>query len=142
IDTKKTGTKTYTFTPDADQCANEITIDIETADEIKPVFAQIGPFCLNSAAETLSLISENGIAGTWNPVTIATGTKGKTTYTFTPGPWQCATLVSIDIEITDEIIPLVANTGPFCFNSSAPALSLVSENGIKGTWNPATIEIS
>lgn len=142
IDTKTKGMKTYTFTPDADQCAIKVEIDIETTEENEPVFAEIGPFCLNSAAATLSPVSENGITGTWNPATITTGTKGKTTYTFTPEPGQCAVSVSIDIEITDEIIPLFANTGPFCLNSIAPELSLVSDNGIKGTWNPATIEIS
>ncbi|MBK6281824.1 MAG: hypothetical protein IPF54_03400 [Draconibacterium sp.] len=140
IDTKTKGTKTYIFTPDADQCATEVLIDIEITDEIKPLFTAIGPFCLNSAAPALSLISENGIKGTWNPAGIETGTIGTKQYTFAPDPSQCAVPVTIDIEITDEIIPLFANTGPFCLNSTAPALSLVSDNGITGSWNPATIE--
>ncbi|MCB8963409.1 MAG: gliding motility-associated C-terminal domain-containing protein [Bacteroidales bacterium] len=140
IDTKTKGMNTYKFTPDADQCAVEVEIEVEITDEIEPVFAAIGPFCLNSTAATLSPVSENGITGTWNPATITTGTKGKTTYTFTPDPGQCAISVSIDIEITDEIIPLFVNTGPFCLNSAAATLSPVSDNGITGTWNPAIIE--
>ena len=140
IDTKTKGTKTYKFTPDADQCATEVLTDIEITDEIKPLFAAIGPFCLNTTVPALTLVSDNGITGDWNPATITSGTKGKTTYTFTPDPGQCAVPVTIDIEITDEITPLFANTGPFCLNSVAPALSLISDNGIKGLWNPATIE--
>ncbi len=47
--TDATGTTTYTFTPDAGQCAVEFTMDIEITDELVPVFAQLGPFCLNTA---------------------------------------------------------------------------------------------
>lgn len=140
IDTNAKGKTTYTFTPDADQCATPVSFEIEVSDEITPVFAAFGPFCLNSVVPALPLLSDNKIKGAWNPATIATGTKGKTSYAFTPNPGQCAVPVTIDIEITDEIAPLFAKLGPFCLNSVAPAFSLVSDNGITGTWNPATIE--
>jgi hypothetical protein len=140
IDTKAKGKTTYTFTPDADQCATPVSFEIEVSDEITPVFAAPGPLCLNSVAPALPLVSENKISGTWNPATIATGTNGITTYTFTPHPEQCAVPATIEIEITDEIEPLFANLGPFCLNSVAPLLSHISDNGITGTWNPASIE--
>jgi hypothetical protein len=139
IDTKTKGTKKYTFTPDADQCATPVSLDIQVSDEVKPLFAAKGPFCLKSMAPVLPLISDNGITGTWDPAAIATGTTGKTTYTFTPDPGQCAIPVSIDIEIANDIQPIFATFGPFCLNSVAPALPIISDNGIKGKWAPATI---
>ncbi len=139
ISTATTGTTTYTFTPDAGQCAVEFTMDIEITDELVPVFAQLGPFCQNTAAPALPLTSDNGITGTWSPAAISTATTGTTTYTFTPDAGQCAVEFTMDIEITDELVPVFAQLGPFCQNTAAPALPLTSDNGITGTWLPATI---
>ncbi len=139
ISTAATGTTTYTFTPDAGQCAVEFTMDIEITDELVPVFAQLGPFCQNTAAPALPLTSDNGITGTWLPATISTAATGTTTYTFTPDAGQCAVEFTMDIEITDELVPVFAQLGPFCQNTAAPALPLTSDNGITGTWLPATI---
>jgi gliding motility-associated-like protein len=139
IDTKTKGTKTYTFTPGPDQCASAITIGIEVTDEIKPVFAALGPFCVNSIAPALPLLSDNKIKGTWDPAKVETSTDGKFKYEFTPEPGQCAVPVIIVIEITDEREPLFAAIGPFCLNSVAPPLPPVSRNGITGTWDPAKI---
>lgn len=140
IDTKTKGTKTYTFTPDADQCADPLNVAIEVTDEIKPVFLALGPFCVNSNTGDLPLVSDNNITGTWNPGKIGTGTIGKFDYLFTPDPDQCAVPVVIVIEITDEIKPLFAALGPFCLNSVAPPLPAVSDNNIKGKWDPAKVE--
>jgi hypothetical protein len=139
IDTKTKGTANYTFTPDADQCATEVLIKVEITDEIIPIFSTISPFCLNSAAPALSLISENGITGTWNPAKIITNNPGIYTYKFTPDPGQCSAPVSMDIEISDEIIPLLGALDPYCLNSVAPDFPLVLENGITGTWIPSKI---
>ncbi|GAB1451525.1 hypothetical protein MASR2M47_15810 [Draconibacterium sp.] len=103
IDTKTKGKKTYTFTPDADQCADPLNVLIEVTDEIKPVFLALGPFCVNSDAGDLPLVSDNKITGTWKPEKIETDSVGKFDYTFTPDPDQCAVPVVIVIEITDEI---------------------------------------
>ena len=45
----------------------------------------------------------------------------------------------MDIEIVPEIIPTFVQIGPLCLNSTAPDLPLISDNGITGTWSPATI---
>ena len=45
INTAVAGTVTYTFTPDAGQCAGEVTMDIEVTPEITPTFTQIGQIC-------------------------------------------------------------------------------------------------
>src|SRR5690606_37368038 len=135
IETSVLGTVSYTFTPDAGQCAVPVTIEIEITNEIKPLFANLGPFCLNSVSTSLPQVSDNYISGEWNPAKVETDKTGTFTYTFTPDAGQCAVPVSIEIEISDEIEPLFAVPGPFCLNSATTDLPTVSENGISGTWN-------
>ncbi len=142
INTSTVGTTTYTFTPAAGQCAVPVTMDIVITTQITPTFTQIGPLCQNSAAPTLPGTSNNGITGTWSPATINTSTVGTTTYTFTPAAGQCAGPVTMDIVITTQITPTFTQIGPLCQNSTAPTLPGTSNNGITGTWSPATINTS
>jgi gliding motility-associated-like protein len=139
ITTNATGTFTYTYTPDADQCAIVTTLDITITDEITPTFAGIGPLCLNSTAPLLELISLEGITGTWSPAVIATSATGTFTYTFTPDAGQCSVEYTMTIVIDDEITPEFAQIGPLCLNSTPPALPTTSINGITGSWTPAVI---
>ena len=78
------------------------------------------------------------LTGTWSPATINTATAGTTTYTFTPTD-ACATTASITVVITALVTPTFDPVGPFCQNSTPTALPLISNNGINGTWSPATI---
>ena len=142
INTSTVGTSIYTFTPDAGQCAEEVSVDIEITNLITPIFEAIGPFCQNSSAPDLPATSTTGITGTWSPATINTSTVGISTYTFTPDAGQCAEEVTIDIEITSSITPIFEAIGPFCQNSYAPDLPATSTTGITGTWSPATINTS
>ena len=48
-------------------------------------------------------------------------------------------LLSVDITIDVQITPIFTAIGPLCIGAAAPALPAVSNNGITGTWNPATI---
>ncbi|MCK7510688.1 MAG: hypothetical protein MZV70_45925 [Desulfobacterales bacterium] len=142
ITTSAIGTTEYNFTPDAGQCAVPEKMIIKITDKIKPIFAQAGPFCKNSVAPLLPLVSTDGIKGTWNPGIITTSMAGVSAYKFTPDAGQCAVPVTIDITITDEIKPLFVQLGPLCQNSVAPLLPAVSTNGITGTWNPKIITTS
>src|SRR5688500_3483240 len=45
----------------------------------------------------------------------------------------------MSFEITNQITPTFTQLGPLCQNSSAPPLPGTSNNGITGTWSPATI---
>src|SRR6188768_2708336 len=139
ISTAAAGTTTYTFTPDAGQCASPASIDITIAAQVTPVFTAIGPLCVGATAPALPATSNNGINGTWNPATISTATAGTTTYTFTPDAGQCASSASIDITIAAQVTPVFTAIGPLCVGATAPALPATSNNGINGTWNPATI---
>ena len=141
INTAVAGTVTYTFTPDAGQCAAQTTMDIVVTTQITPTFTQIAPVCQNATAPVLPLISTNGITGTWNPAVISTTTAGTVTYTFTPEPvaGQCFTSPTMDIVVTPEITPAFTQIAPVCQNTTAPVLPLTSTNGITGTWNPSVI---
>ncbi len=46
---------------------------------------------------------------------------------------------SADLTINSSITPLFTQLGPLPLNSIPPALPLISENGITGTWNPSAI---
>jgi hypothetical protein len=140
ISTAAAGTITYTFTPDAGQCATATTtLDVTVTDPVTPTFDPIGALCVGAAAPGLPAVSNNNITGTWNPATISTATAGTITYTFTPAAGQCANPVSIDVTVAAQITPVFTAIGPLCVGAAAPGLPAVSNNNITGTWNPATI---
>jgi|GEM_PF-920652 len=139
IRTDSVGTTTYTFTPDAGQCATVTTMSVTVGESIEPLFVALGPYCKNAVADTLALVSNNGISGTWNPAVIRTDSVGTTTYTFTPDAGQCASVTTMSVTVGESIEPLFAALGPYCKNAVADTLALVSTNGISGTWNPAVI---
>ena len=43
------------------------------------------------------------------------------------------------VTITTQVTPTFNPIGPLCQNSTPTALPLISNNGITGTWSPATI---
>jgi hypothetical protein len=52
---------------------------------------------------------------------------------------QCAVNTTMIIVVTTQVTPTFTQLGPLCQNSAAPTLPLTSNNGITGTWSPATI---
>ena len=96
-----TRTTTYTFTPDANQCAVPVMLIITIGTDIIPTFEAIGPYCSGTAIANLPTISLNGILGTWSSTIVNTQT---TIYTFTPDAGQCAVSTVLNIEIAEPII--------------------------------------
>jgi gliding motility-associated-like protein len=131
-----TNSGTYTFTPNANQCATTTTMSINI-NTINPTFNTITPICINNTAPDLQTTSNNGIIGTWSPLTVSNTASG--TYTFTPNPNQCATVVSINIIVNPYLNPTFTQIAPLCSGSENIVLPLSSIEGITGTWNPATI---
>jgi gliding motility-associated-like protein len=129
-----TRTTTYTFTPDANQCAVSVPLTITISDQIIPAFVQVGPYCSGATIPDLPTTSTNNITGTWSP---AINNIQTTEYTFTPDTGQCGTISTMTISISDEITPIFAQVGPYCAGSTIPALPTTSINGVTGTWNPA-----
>src|SRR4029079_16157860 len=106
----------------------------------RPVFHASGPLCVGATAPALPTLSNNGITGTWNPAKISTAAAGTTTYTFTPDASQCATATTtVDVTVTGPVTPTFDPIGNLCIGATAPPLPAASNNGINGTWNPATI---
>jgi gliding motility-associated-like protein len=128
---------TYTFTPNAGQCAVPITLSITVISLTTPNFAAIPAFCSGSTPPTLSNTSPNGISGTWSPATINNTTSGA--YIFTPNAGQCATTQTLNITVTPQTIPNFAAIPAFCSGSTAPVLGNTSPNGVIGTWSPSIV---
>ncbi len=121
-------------------CDSVVSVTVTVHPQVTPTFTQLGPFCENSLPPALPGTSLNGITGTWSPATITTTVTGPTTYTFTPNTAsQCGLPTTMVITITPQVLPTFTQLGPFCENSTPPALPGTSLNGITGTWSPATI---
>ena len=140
ISTSTLGTADYTFTPDPGQCAADYTMSVLVSNSIVPKFSIPDQYCLASTPDPLPVVSNNGITGTWSPVSISTASIGKTTYTFTPDAGQCGEIVKKEITI---ILPGSPPTFSFqkvlCQNSVPPKLPTVSDGGVSGTWSPSVI---
>lgn len=134
ISTVIPGTTTYTFSPNAGQCATSTTLDLTVNPTVTPTFDPIAPLCLGSTAPILPTISTNGIAGNWSS-NVSTATAGTSTYVFTPSGNQCTTAATIDITITQEITPTFNPISVLCIGSTPPLLPNTSNNGIIGNWS-------
>jgi hypothetical protein len=127
-----TATTTYTFTPTAGQCATTATMSVTVNNSVMPVFTQVAAICQGSSF-TLPTTSNNGVTGTWSP---AVNNNETTTYTFTPTAGQCATTVTMSVNVNNSITPVFTQIAPICQGSSF-TLPTTSANGVTGTWSPA-----
>jgi gliding motility-associated-like protein len=138
ISTSTVGTSTYSFTPDAGQCAVVATLDVTiTAPNITPTFTAIAPICQNGTAPTLPTTSNNGITGSWSG-TIDTTTVGTQLINFTPDAGQCAVATSISVTITAPTTPSFNALAAVCQGSATVTIPSTSTNGVTGTWSPAS----
>ncbi|MGG9972196.1 gliding motility-associated C-terminal domain-containing protein [Ferruginibacter sp. SUN002] len=138
VSTATAGTTTYTFTPNAGQCATTTSLQVTVASSITPAFAVIAPICVGATPPALPTISTNNITGSWSPATINTATAGTATYTFTPDAGQCATAsTTVQVTITTPVTPTFAPLTAVCQGATAPILPTTSTNGFTGTWSPA-----
>jgi gliding motility-associated-like protein len=88
-----TSNGTYTFTPDANQCATAFTYSVNVTPEVIPTFGFGNSLtaCQGVSVQVLlPTLSNNSISGTWDPSTIDASILGQTIYTFTPDNGQCA----------------------------------------------------
>jgi len=133
------GTTIYTFSPAPGQCGTTATMSILITNQVTPTFNPIGPLCQNSPDPILPTTSTNGIVGSWMPSTINTSVVGTSNYTFTPTANQCGTKTTMDVLVTTSMQPTFIQIGPLCQKSTPPQFPKTSDNGINGTWSPATI---
>jgi hypothetical protein len=105
-------TTTYTFTPDAGQCATTETMTITVNPNITPTFTQVPAICSAETLSALTTTSNNGIIGTWSPALNNTAT---TTYTFTPTASQCVTTATMTITVNPlPLTPTGTSNQSFC----------------------------
>ena len=130
-----TATTTYTFTPDAGQCARTTTMTINVG-STTPTFDSVAAICPGATLAPLPTTSTNGgITGTWSPPLDNTQT---TTYTFTPTSGACISTATLTIQVlSPTIVPTFNDVPPICPNGVINALPTTSLNGITGTWSPA-----
>ncbi|MBU3659987.1 MAG: T9SS type B sorting domain-containing protein [Flavobacteriales bacterium] len=135
ISTSAIGTQTYTFTPNANQCALNTSMTISISALVTPTFTQVGPLCQNTAA-TLPTNSTNtpSIIGTWNSSTVNTTTVGTNMYTFTPNANQCASTATMNIQIiTNPTITLTPQT--ICAGQTLTINPTVTPTGGNYLWS-------
>lgn len=133
-----TVTATYTFTPYAGYCAESTSMTVFVNPSGTPTFDPIPPICAGDPIPTLPIQSKEGIDGTWNPAVVDNQQTGM--YTFTPNAGLCISTVQLVITVGPPQPPLFTPISPFCEGSTqVPTLPNVSDNGVSGTWNPATI---
>ncbi|MFO7703229.1 MAG: T9SS type B sorting domain-containing protein [Psychroflexus maritimus] len=121
----------YSFTPDEEECANEVNVNIEIIETIVPNFNLPDEVCENQDFE-LPTLSENEISGTWSP---AFGQAENEVYTFTPLEEFCATTTSVNIQLIPDVTPEFDLPEQICVGDSL-LLPTNSINGIAGEWSP------
>ncbi len=140
IDNANSGT--YTFTPDAGQCATTTTLTVTVTPRTTPTFS-FGTsltICTGDTAPTLITTSDNTIPGTWFPTTVDNANSG--TYTFTPDVGQCATTTTLTVTVTPQTTPTFSfgTSLTICSGDAVPVLPNASNNSINGTWSPTTVD--
>jgi large repetitive protein len=140
IDNNSSGS--YTFTPDAGQCAVSTTINVTVNAIVDPTFS-FGTslsICAGNPVPALPSTSDNSITGSWSPATVSNTTSG--TYTFTPAAGECANTATFTVTVTANSIPAFSfgTSLTICAGETVPALPPVSSNGFNGTWSPASVD--
>ncbi len=125
-------TTTYTFTPNAGQCATTATMTVTVGNNVTPIFSQVAAICPGGSF-TLPTTSTNGVTGTWSP---AINNNATTTYTFTPNAGQCATTATMTVSVNNSVAPIFSQVAAICPGGSF-TLPTTSTNGVTGTWSPA-----
>ena len=140
IDTSIIGLTNYTFTPDGTlPCAIPTTVVVTISNPILPDFAPIPSICAGTTVPSLGTIAPNGITGLWSPTTIDNANSAS--YVFTPDAGQCATIQTLNVNITaPNINPSFAVIPDVCSGTVAPSLATTSPTGITGSWSPTTID--
>lgn len=90
-----TQTSNYIFSPNEENCIQNVTMTITVNDLITPTF-NIDDICIGQTIETLPEVSNEGISGAWSP---SINNLITTTYLFTPDIDQCANSVTETIEV-------------------------------------------
>ena len=119
------------------QTGIRVAINATVTPSESTTFDPIDPIC-EGDSNPLPTTDINGVTGSWSPAFDATTT---TDYSFTPDPGQCATTPApVQVVVNPIVTPAFDSIDPICAGDSIAPLPITSNNGITGTWNPATID--
>jgi len=140
VDNQNSGT--YSFTPDAGQCAIPTAFTVTINPNITPTFSFgiLLTICNGGTVPVLPHTSTNGITGIWTPAVVDNQNAGL--YTFTPTAGQCAKTQTFTVNVNPNITPAFSfgTSLAVCAGGTVPALPGTSTNGILGAWSPATVD--
>lgn len=129
-------TTTYTFTPDAGQCALNTTMTINVNPKTIPsLFTPIAAICSGATLTPIPTTSTNGIIGSWSP---SLNNEATTTYTFTPDTGQCALNTSLTVEVKVIPIPTLGLQQIFC-TKPVPTIAQLNAIGSAIKWYNSAI---
>ena len=132
------GSYTFTPTPTSGQCATSTIISIVVNPIVTPIFTFKTSICNNETPPILPNISNNGIAGSWNPSIVSNTATAN--YSFTPTAGQCTTpSTNVTVTVNPNIVPSFSPIAPICSGATSPVLPTTSNNGYSGTWSPALV---
>jgi len=139
VDAQNSGS--YTFTPNAGQCANPATFTVTVTPNITPSFSfgTTLTICAGGTVPALPTTSTNAITGVWSPTVVDAQNSG--IYTFTPTAGQCALPATFTVTVDPNLTPTFSfgTSINLCAGGTVPTLPTTSTNGIAGTWNPAVV---
>lgn len=103
---------------------------------VTPIFSPVSGICQSDVLALLPTTSLNLITGTWSSV-LGSGTSGSIPYSFTPSIGQCASSITMNVDVITPIITTFLPIANVCQNDVAPILPLNSTNipAITGTWS-------
>ena len=127
-----TSTTTYTFTPNAGQCASTANMTVTVGPPATPTFTQVSQIC-SGGSFALPTTSNNNFTGTWSPAINNTST---TTYTFTPNSGQCASTANMTVIVGPPATPTFTQVAQICSGGTF-TLPTTSNNNFTGSWSPA-----
>ena len=142
IDTSTPGVFTFTFNPDAGQCAASGTISVTITAAPVATF-NVLTFC-QGATGSLPTSSIEGFTGTWElggaaVSTIDTSVSGNYTYDFIPSTGQCASVGTLSVVI-DPKIAVTFDSVDACIGAQIafPTMSIEGYQ-LQGTWTPSSV---
>lgn len=130
---------TYIFSPNPNQCASSFTLTVNVNQNVVPIFSfgNTLTICAGDAVPVLPNLSNNSISGSWNNSTVSN--TNSSVYTFTPNAGQCSSVFQFTVTVNQPVIPTFNLAENVCYNSPSSLLPTFSDNGITGTWNPASV---
>ncbi len=140
VDMGAIGINAYTFTPDPNQCASNVDLNIEVIAPVNPLFSFATNYCVGDATALLPGISDDLVSGVWSPSSIDASVATTTNFSFSVDAGQCANNLTLPVIINAPLDAVFAFADfDFCLNEVVPNLPVIEDGGMVGTWGPSNV---